>query len=106
MGVLWEWTSLVARGDQRPVLGAGEAALTLALVLAVTGHLLAAVIVGAMGTLWAASLGLAEGRVWAAGGLPHSGALGLAPIVLGSDGEGGVLSMLFLFPLVLSSGLW
>jgi phosphatidate cytidylyltransferase len=100
MGVLWEWTSLVARGDQRPVLGAGEAALALALALAVTGHLLAAVIVLAMGTLGAASLALAERRIWAAGGIPYAGALALAPIVLRSDGEDGFLAMMFLFAIV------
>ena len=100
MGVLWEWTSLVARGDQRPVLGAGEAALALALALAVTGHLLAAVIVLAMGTLGAASLALAERRVWVAGGIPYAGALALAPIVLRSDGEDGFLAMIFLFAIV------
>src|SRR6516164_2976489 len=100
MGVLWEWTSLVARGNQRPVLGAGEAALALALALAVTGHLLAAVIVLAMGTLGAASLALAERRVWVAGGIPYAGALALAPIVLRSDGEDGFLAMIFLFAIV------
>jgi len=100
MGVLWEWTSLVARADQRSVLGAGEAALALALALAVTGHLLAAVIVLAMGTLGAASLALAERRIWVAGGVPYAGALALAPIVLRSDGEHGFLAVIFLFAIV------
>jgi len=40
-GSVWEWTSMVARADQRSVLGAGGAALALAVALAVTGHLLA-----------------------------------------------------------------
>ena len=100
MGVLWEWTSLMARADQRFVLGAGEAALALALALAVTGHLLAAVIVLAMGTLGAASLALAERRIWVAGGVPYAGALALAPIVLRSDGEHGFLAVIFLFAIV------
>src|SRR5262249_61483288 len=100
MGVLWEWTSLVARGDQRPVLGAGEAALALALALAVTGHLVAAVIVLAMGTLGAASLALAARRVWGAGGVPYAGALALAPLVVRSGGEHGFLAAIFLFAVV------
>ena len=100
MGVLWEWTSLVARGNQRPVLGAGEAALALALALAATGHLLAAVIVLAVGTLGAASLALAERRIWVAGGVPYAGALALAPVVLRSDSEDGFLAVLFLFAIV------
>jgi phosphatidate cytidylyltransferase len=100
MGVLWEWTSLVARTDQRSVLGAGAAALALALVLAVTEHLLAAVIVLAMGAMGAAALAQAERRIWVAGGVPYAGALALAPIVLRSDSEGGFLAVLFLFAIV------
>ena len=45
MGVLWEWTSLVARSDHRTVLMTGGASLALAVALVATGHLLAAVIV-------------------------------------------------------------
>jgi phosphatidate cytidylyltransferase len=85
MGVLWEWTSLVARTDQRSVLGAGGAALALALALAVTEHLLAAVIVLVMGAMGAAALAHAERRIWVAGGVPYAGALALAPVVLRSD---------------------
>jgi len=100
MGVLWEWTSLVARADQWSLLGAGEAALALALALAVTEHLLAAVIVLAMGTMGAASLAPAERRLWIAGGVPYAGAMALAPIVLRSDSEDGFLAMVFLFAIV------
>jgi phosphatidate cytidylyltransferase len=100
MGVLWEWTSLVARTDQRSVLGAGAAALALALALAVTEHLLAAVIVLAMGAMGAAALAHAERRIWVAAGVPYAGALALAPIVLRSDSEDGFLTVLFLFAIV------
>jgi phosphatidate cytidylyltransferase len=100
IGVLWEWTSLVARADQRSVLGAGGAALALALALTVTGHLLAAVIVVAIGTLGAAALALAERRIWVAGGIPYAGALAVAPIVLRSDNEDGFFAMIFLFAIV------
>jgi len=100
MGVLWEWTSMVARTDQRSVLGAGGAALALAVALAVTGHLLAAVIVLAMGAMGAASLALGERRIWVASGVPYAGALALAPIVLRSDNEDGFLALVFLFVIV------
>jgi len=100
MGVLWEWTSMVARADQRSVFGAGGAALALAVALAVTGHLLAAVIVLAMGAMGAASLALGERRIWVAGGVPYAGALALAPIVLRSDDEDGFLALVFLFVIV------
>src|SRR5262249_61834183 len=82
VGVLWEWTSLVAPGDQRPVLLAGGAALALATALVSTTHILAALIVLAMGALAAAALAVAERRVGGAGGAPHSRAAPLAPLVL------------------------
>ena len=51
MGVLWEWTALVARNDQRSVPLTGGASLALAVVLVAAGHLLAAVVVLAMGAI-------------------------------------------------------
>jgi phosphatidate cytidylyltransferase len=100
MGVLWEWTSLVAGADRRFVLMTGVASLALALALVVNGLPLAAVIVLAIGTLAAASLAPSERRLWIAGGIPYAGALGLAPILLRSDDEDGFLSVLFLFAVV------
>jgi len=100
VGVLWEWTSLVAPGDQRSVLLAGGAALALTIALAASGHVLAALIVLAMGALAAAALAVAERRAWVAGGIPYAGALAIAPIVLRSDGEEGFLALIFLFAVV------
>ena len=100
LGVLWEWTSLVAGTDRRFVLMTGAASLALALALVVSGLPLAAVIVLAISTLAAASLAPAERRLWIAGGIPYAGALGLAPIVLRSDREDGFLAVIFLFAVV------
>ena len=110
MGVLWEWITLVAGAERRSVLTAGAVALAVALALVGTGpvfmsnvlasHVLAAVIVLAMGTLGAAALAPAERRPWIAGGIPYAGALGIAPIVLRSDGGDGFLAMIFLFAIV------
>lgn len=100
MGVLWEWTALVARNDQRSVLLTGGASLALAVVLVAAGHLLAAVVVLAMGAIGAASLALAERRTWVAGGIPYAGALALAPIVLRADEADGFLAVIFLFAIV------
>jgi phosphatidate cytidylyltransferase len=100
MGVLWEWTSLVAGTDRRFVLMTGAASLALALALVVSGLPLAAVIVLGISTLAAASLAPAERRLWIAGGIPYAGALGLAPIVLRSDREDGFLAVIFLFAVV------
>jgi phosphatidate cytidylyltransferase len=100
IGVLWEWSSLVAAADRRSVLTTGAAGVALALALAVTGHHLAAVIVLAMGTLGAAALAPAERRAWVAGGVPYAGALGIAPIALRSDDAEGFHAMLVLFAVV------
>ena len=100
IGVLWEWSSLVARNEQLSVLLAGGASLALAVVLVATGHVLPALIVVAMGALGAASLTLAERRTWVAGALPYAGALAMGPIILRSDGEQGFLAVLFLFAIV------
>lgn len=100
MGVLWEWTALVARNEQRSVMLTGGAALAFAVVLVATEHLVAAIIVLAMGALGAASLALAARRTWVAGAIPYAGALALAPIVLRTDEEDGFLAMIFLFAIV------
>jgi phosphatidate cytidylyltransferase len=100
IGVLWEWSSLVARNEQFSVLLAGGASLALAVVLVATGHVLPALIVVAMGTLGVASLTLAERRMWVAGAIPYAGALAMGPIILRSDGEQGFLAVLFLFAVV------
>jgi phosphatidate cytidylyltransferase len=100
IGVLWEWSSLVARHEQFSALLAGGASLTLAVVLVATGHVLPALIVVAMGALGAASLTLAERRTWVAGGIAYAGVLAIGPIILRSDGEQGFLAVLFLFAIV------
>jgi phosphatidate cytidylyltransferase len=100
MVVLWEWTALVAPSDWRPVLMAGAASLALALALAASGLLLAAIIVLAIGVLAVASLAPAERRMWIAGAVPYAGALGLAPIALRSDEQDGFLAVIFLFAVV------
>jgi phosphatidate cytidylyltransferase len=100
IGVLWEWMSLVSGADRRSVLMSGGASIALALALVETGHHLAAMIVLAMGMLGAAALAPAERRTWVASGIPYAGALGVAPIVLRSDGENGFLAMIFLFAVV------
>jgi len=105
VGVLWEWTSLVAGSDRRSALMTGAAALVLAFALVASSRYLAAVIVLAMGTLAVAALARAERRTWVAGAMPYAGALGVAPIVLRSDGSDGFLAMVFLFAIVWSTDI-
>jgi hypothetical protein len=96
IGVLWEWSSLVARHEHFSALLAGGASLALAVVLVATGHVLPALIVVAMGALGAASLTLAERRTWVAGGIAYAGVLAIGPIILRSDGASRDSAVLFL----------
>ena len=110
MVVFWEWTSLVAGRDQRPILIAGGAAVLLAIVLAGSGgnavegihkvRLLAAIIVLTMGMLGVAALTTATQRAWVAGGIPYAGAMGIAPIVLRSDVALGFVAIVLLLAIV------
>jgi phosphatidate cytidylyltransferase len=104
-GVLWEWTSLVARADRRVVLMAGLAPLALAVVLVGANRLLAGVIVVVMGALSAAALAPAARRLWVAGGLPYAGAIALAPVALRADTEYGFLAVIFLYAVVWSTDI-
>jgi phosphatidate cytidylyltransferase len=99
IGVLWEWTSLVAGADRWSVVMAGAVSLALALALAHTHHLVAGIIVLAMGALAVAALAPSERRIWVACGIPYAGALGIAPIVLRSD-ERGFLVIMLLFAIM------
>src|SRR5262245_34318197 len=95
--VLWEWTSLVAGSERRPILMTGGAAVLLAVVLAGMGanaaassremRMLAGLTVLLMGMLAAAALAPRERRAWLAAGIPYAGLVGLAPVVLRSDAQ-------------------
>jgi phosphatidate cytidylyltransferase len=98
--VLWEWTTLVAPFDRRPVLAIGAGAIILAMALGVAEHPLAAAGVLSMGTLAAAALAPAARRVWVAGGVPYAGSIGIAPVLLRADNWDGFLAIIFLFAVV------
>ena len=100
LGVLWEWTSLVAGSERRPVLMAGAASLALAMVLTEISHLLVALTVLAMSALAVAALASPDRRMWIIAGIPYAGLLVLAPVVLRSDGEHGFLAIILLFAIV------
>lgn len=107
LGVLWEWTTLVAKKDRRSIMMVGAAAVVLAVALAgavgdaIDGlhetRLLAAITVLAMGMLAVAALAPRSQRVWVAGGIPYAGMLAIAPIVLRSDVEHGFVATMFLY---------
>jgi phosphatidate cytidylyltransferase len=100
IGVFWEWASLVGGGERRLILTLGGAALVIALGLAASGRLIAALGVTALGVAGLASMAPAQQRGWVAGGVPYAAAIGIAPIVLRSDTEAGFLAVMFLFAIV------
>ena len=100
IGVFWEWSSLVSRGERRLIVMVGGAALVVALALTAGGRLTGAVIVIATGIVGVAPMAPAQHRGWVAGGVPYAGAIGIAPIALRSDSEAGFVAVMFLFAIV------
>jgi len=94
----WEWTSLVAASHRLGAMTIGAASLALA--LAADRHVSAAVTALALGTGAAAALVPSERRIWLAAGIPYSGAIAMAPIVLRRDPGYGFLAIIFLFAIV------
>jgi phosphatidate cytidylyltransferase len=100
IGTLWEWTSLMAVSHRRSVMTVGAASLALAVALAAGGHVVAALMVLAIGTVGSAALAPTQCRIWLAAGVPYSGSIAAAPLVLRSDPEHGFLAIIFLFAIV------
>jgi phosphatidate cytidylyltransferase len=110
VGVLWEWSSLTAGRDRQAVFMIGVASLGLAVAL--TGaagnvddgihetRLLAAMTVLGMGMLGVTALAPPQQRAWVAAGIPYSGLVGIAPIVLRSDSGHGFIAIMYLFAVV------
>ena len=105
IGVLWEWSTLVAGKEHRPVVVVGAAAVGLAFVLAGTDCLWGAAIVIALGPLATAPLAPRGRRGWVAGGVPYAAAIAVAPIMLRADAEAGFLAIVFLFAIVWSTDI-
>jgi phosphatidate cytidylyltransferase len=115
LGVLWEWTTLIARKDRQSILMVGAASVLLAVALAGAvgnaleglheNRLLAAVTVIAMGMLAAAALAPRAQRFWVAVGIPYAGALGVAPVVLRSDVDYGFAATVILYASVWSTDI-
>jgi phosphatidate cytidylyltransferase len=103
IGVFWEWSTLVAGKGWRPVVVGAGAALVVSFVLAASGQPLgvlgaiAVTIMVALGVVVIAPFVSLHHRGWLAGGVPYTAAIGIAPVVLRSDTEDGLVAMMFLF---------
>ena len=105
VGVLWEWTTLVAPGQVRAltVLGAiGYAAAAVLILMGWFGAATAALALTLLGLLAVAS---AENRVWVASGFFYATILLAAPVLLRRDADYGLLAVVFLFAIVWMSDI-
>jgi phosphatidate cytidylyltransferase len=100
IGVLWEWTRLVAGRMAWPAVIAAGLVIAGAAWLLAAGRLEATLAVLAAGALLAAGLGPPGKRIWVGGGCAYAGAVLAAPALLRGDAQHGVVALLFLFAVV------
>ncbi len=100
VAVLWEWTALVTGAANRLVFYIGASALVLAMVIAERQRPGVSVLIIILGALAAIVFAPAERRAWIAGGVCYAGIMLMAPLVLRSDAELGLLALLMLFAVV------
>jgi phosphatidate cytidylyltransferase len=104
-GILWEWVSLASHRADPRVLAPGWFALFGAMLLIGLSLPAGSIGVVAIGALVAGSIVAALPRAtdealapaWAAGGVIYAGALLIAPAILRSDPQWGLVALLFLF---------
>ena len=109
-GILWEWTSLVARGADPRILVPGWAALAAGSVLAgldLPGAAFGVIVIGSLVAGLAAAIRRPAGNrlsalppAWGAGGVVYAGMALLGPALLRRDPYFGLTALLFLFATV------
>ncbi len=100
VAVLWEWMALATGAANRLVFYVGASALLLAVVIAERQRPGISVLIIILGALAAVVFAPAERRAWIAGGVCYAGIMLMAPLVLRSDAEFGLLALLMLFAVV------
>jgi len=113
-GILWEWTTLVARRPDTRILVPGCITLVVAALLIGLGLADAALGMVAVGALLAGltfvALPPGEPRLpeaaWAGSGILFAGALLFGPALLRKDPEWGLTALLFLFATVWSTDIF
>ena len=112
--ILWEWVSLASHRADFRVLAPGWLALFGAMVLIGLGLPAGGISAVAIGALVAGSsvaalrqaADEAVAPVWAAGGVIYAGALLIAPALLRSDPQWGLVALLFLFATVWATDIF
>jgi phosphatidate cytidylyltransferase len=104
VGVFWEWSAVTAGGTVA-ARAAGISALIASALAAGLGHFYVALTALMAGAAGVAGTDGARHRLWRAAGVAYAGVLTVAPAVLRSDRELGVIAILFLFAVVWSTDI-
>jgi len=112
--VLWEWSTVVARGAEPRILAPGLVALALAAILVTMQHAYPAMAVVAIGAVvaaaliaaWPPAVGTRTAPAWGAGGVVYAGIVLVCPALLRNDPEYGLQALLFLFATVWATDIF
>jgi phosphatidate cytidylyltransferase len=112
--ILWEWTSLVARGSDVRILAPGLAALFAAMVLAGEGQgagaaamiAIGALLAGVTVAVWPRRFPALNPAVWGASGVVYGGVALLGPALLRNDPQLGFTALIFLFAVVWATDIF
>jgi phosphatidate cytidylyltransferase len=99
IGVLWEWTALVAVPNRSRVFASGAAALAGAVVFVTIARPWPALALVAAAGAFAALSAPAGRRAWSAAGIVYGGTL-VSLVLLRADAQYGFLAVIFLFAVV------
>jgi phosphatidate cytidylyltransferase len=99
IGVVWEWTGIIA-ADALPMRLFAAAPLLLAGVALYAGGIGAAITAIGAGLVGSALFAPRECRIWAGAGVVYSAILLLAPVLLRADPQFGRTAILFVFAVV------
>jgi phosphatidate cytidylyltransferase len=110
LGILYEWTLLIAGRSEPQILIPGAIGLLAAVLCASAALPSAAIVVTVVGAAVAALIPPTAGhgvtRFWAASGVVYSGAAFLGPALLRRDPEWGLSALLFLFATVWATDIF
>jgi phosphatidate cytidylyltransferase len=99
-GIIWEWFSLVAAGQERRTLAAAGGMLMIALLFGQFGRWDIAVDAALLSAVTAALLAPPTRRGWLAAGTLYAAIVVLAPMLLRADPKYGLSAIIFLFAVV------
>jgi len=100
IAVLWEWTHIVAGPRYPLMLASGASAIVGAALIGWRHHPITALLFVGLGALASAIFAPGERRPWVVGGIVYAGGMLLAPMLLRTDPNYGLVAILLLFAIV------